>query len=483
MGEPSDPQTTVHQAGEDEPLSSESMPNESSSNARFRFVDLFAGIGGFHHALAGLGGECVLAVELDDDCRAVYRASFPDMPSESIQADIRSLTRVDPRPDSAELDLDEIRARVPEHDVLCAGFPCQPFSKSGYQEGVRDRTRGTLFFDIMSIILARQPQVVILENVRNLAGPRHADTWATIVESLHDAGYVVSSTPAVLSPHLLAPSDGGAPQVRDRVFILAHRAPTGLPVEDRDCAPLLSRTPSLGWDPDQWSIAKYLDRVVDEETYRLRPVEETWLNAWQAFVQRIPDDVLPGFPIWVDAFTERPEIPPLTPKWKADFLRKNSELYVRHKAIIDRWLEEEWGPLGQTVAEFPPSRRKLEWQARKAQASAAARDLEGLVAHFRPSGIRVKPPTYLPALVAITQTSVLGPKVTGSGVWRRLTPREAARLQGVPFEGFAAAGATDKTIYKQLGNAVNVGVVQHAARALFRAANLDLDGPAAAAAG
>lgn len=468
---------------ESELLGSDRMPNASSIQSGFRFIDLFAGIGGFHHALQEMGGQCVLAVELDEECRAVYRASFPEMDPGAIQADIRALTRTAPDPDADELDVDEICARVPEHEVLCAGFPCQPFSKSGFQQGVRDRTRGTLFFDVMSIVIARQPQLVILENVRNLAGPRHADTWATIVESLHDAGYVVSSTPAVLSPHLLSPDEGGAPQVRDRVFILAYRAPAGLPVEDRDCEPLVTRAPSPGWNPDRWKIEKLLDDEVDEERYRLRPAEETWLAAWQAFVQRIPADVLPGFPIWVDAFKERPEIPPGTPKWKADFLRKNSELYVANQRLIDEWLDEEWGPLKQRVRDFPPSRRKFEWQARKAQPSRATRDLEGLVAHFRPSGIRVKPPTYLPALVAITQTSVLGPKVTGSGFWRRLTPREAARLQGVPFDGFEASGVSDKAIYKQLGNAVNVGVVQYAAQALFDAARVDYGRTSAAQAG
>ena len=454
---------------EEELISSEHMPNAGSTPSSFRFIDLFAGIGGFHHALEALGGECALAVELDAEARVVYRASFPAMDPAAIQADIRSLTRVSPDPEAEELDVDGIRARVPEHDVLCAGFPCQPFSKSGFQHGVRDRTRGTLFFDVMSIVIARQPEFVILENVRNLAGPRHADTWATIVESLRDAGYVVSDQPVVLSPHLLAPWAGGAPQVRDRVFILAHRARPGLEVEDRTSDALVVREPSPGWNPDDWQIADLLDDQVDEETYCLRPVEETWLEAWRSFVQMIPADTLPGFPIWVDAFRTTPHVPLGTPKWKADFLRKNSDFYNHNQQHIDAWLQRRWGPLQQRVEDFPPSRRKLEWQARKAQAAAGDRDLEGLVAHFRPSGIRVKPPSYLPALVAITQTSLIGPKITGS-VWRRITPHEAAHLQGVPFDGFENARVSDKAIYKQLGNAVNVGVVQHAARALFAAA-------------
>lgn len=454
---------------DEELVSSLDMANAGSISSTFRFIDLFAGIGGFHHALAGLGGECVLAVELDDEARAVYQASFPEMEPAAIKADIRSLTRVSADPDADDLDEETIRQYVPEHDVLCAGFPCQPFSKSGFQKGVRDRTRGTLFFDVMSIVIARQPRFVILENVRNLAGPRHVDTWATIIESLRDAGYIVSDQPAVLSPHLLSRNEGGAPQVRDRVFILAHRARPGLAVEDRTSDPLVVREPSPGWDPHKWKIAEHLEPNVDLDVYGVRPEEATWLAAWQHFVQMVDDEMLPGFPIWVDAFQRVPDITDNTPDWKADFLRKNAAFYQAHDKKIDAWRRMRFGPLEQTVDDFPPSRRKFEWQARKAQPSAASRDLECLVAHMRPSGIRVKPPSYLPALVAITQTSVLGPKVTGAKGWRRLTPREAAKLQGIPYVGFELSGASDRAIYKQLGNAVNVGVVQHVARALFDA--------------
>ena len=315
----------------------------------------------------------------------------------------------------------------------------------------------------MTIVMAKKPQFVILENVRNLAGPRHRDTWRDIIGSLASEGYRVDESPLVLSPHRLSKEDGGAPQVRDRVFILAYllSGPKAIEAE-----PLLSRELTPGWDPDLWRIEDYLDdddSIENLADYQLSDAERTWVNAWQAFVERIESDRLPGFPIWVDAFRPKPRIPAGTPAWKANFLRQNSAFYNEHKDVIDDWLIERWGPDGLTVEDFPQSRRKFEWQARKAQPTRSDRDLSKLVLQFRPSGIRVKPATYLPALVAITQTSVIGSRM------RRITPNEAARLQGLPPGLFADAGVGDAAAYKQLGNAVNVGVVKVAARALFAA--------------
>lgn len=411
------------------------MP-DLSTQPRLRFVDLFSGIGGFHLALSdGFDAECVLASDIDPDCRNVYETNFGIRPA----GDINDLT-----PESGPV-------QVPDHDVLCAGFPCQPFSKSGLQRGINE-TRGTLFYNILRVLEARRPRWVILENVRNLAGPRHRDTWLTIVKQLRDLGYRVADEPAVFSPHLLPPELDGRPQVRERVFILGQYVGEGAHSDDLCGVPLVTNKPVGDWDPSLWRIKDFLlpERLVRIDAYRLRQSEADWLDSWNDLIQSLPpSEKLPGFPIWLDAFTRTPIIPSDTPAWKANFLLKNSTFYTQHEAVIDNWINRH-----PELASFPTSRRKFEWQAQD-----SARDLWRLVVHLRPSGIRVKRPTYLPALVAITQTSIVGWKR------RRITPREAARLQGFPDD--FQLHHDDAVAYRQLGNAVNVGVVMHVGRALF----------------
>ncbi|MCZ4499984.1 MAG: (cytosine-5)-methyltransferase 1 [Marmoricola sp.] len=411
------------------------MSSSSASKPAFTFVDLFAGIGGFHAALGALGGECVYAVERDEAAAHVYERNWR-MPA---LGDIVEDT--------------ENAMRVPKHDVLAAGFPCQPFSKSGYQRGM-DEARGTLFWNICEILRVRKPSVVLLENVRNIAGPRHAHEWAVIIRSLRDLGYRVSSTPVVFSPHLLPPERGGRPQVRERVFILGTYV--GAMAARGDVDPTVQSSAVDGWSPQDWSLDEHLpleDQLDRESSMKLRlsATETTWVEAWNDFVvtlRRAGLPKLPGFPVWKDAFVHERDlvIDPATPAWKANFLRKNSAFYTEHQEILESWLAR-WNYLD----DFPPSRRKFEWQAQDAAS------LEATVMHLRPSGLRAKRPTYLPTLVAITQTSILGDRQ------RRLSPREAARLQGLP-EWFDFGTQADAATYRQMGNGVNVGAAYYVFR-------------------
>ncbi|WP_235545405.1 DNA cytosine methyltransferase [Phycicoccus sp. Soil802] len=439
----------------------------------FRFIDLFAGIGGFHAALKAMGGECVYAVEIDPLARKVYESNWGHS---ALGANDRGDITLD-------ADADRGVMEVPEHDVLCAGFPCQPFSKSGAQRGM-DEARGTLFFNIASIIKARHPLIVILENVRNLIGPKHQHEWDVIIETLQDEGYHVSNQAAVFSPHLLPPHLGGVPQVRERVFITATLAPD-LVARDIEfggpgpVATMTDRFPSAEgatglFDPKKdWHLEGLLDDSHNIPGCDLTDAETHWINAWEEFVQimrpLMNDRHLPGHPIWADAWLDFPEMKRIDwqarkirvprrvsrpvvdsdlPDWKQSHLRKNHDMFARHFAAIIPWAHR-WGIYSEA---FPASRRKLEWQAQE------TKSLWHTVMHFRPSGIRAKKATYLPALVAITQTSIVGPRE------RRLSPRETARLQGLP-DSFIFPGQSAAATYKQMGNGVNVGAVWHIFRA------------------
>ena len=190
---------------------------------KFNFIDLFAGIGGFHHALHSLGGKCVMACEMDSQCQRVYRRSFPEFPASLLVSNIRSITRKDILDENSTRSSAAIHKLVPDHDVLCAGFPCQPFSKSGNQKGVNE-ARGTLFFNILKVIESKKPELVLLENVRNLVGPKHISDYKKMVKLLRQLGYVVSAEPTIISPHEIPEKFGGTPQHRERVFIGAIKS-------------------------------------------------------------------------------------------------------------------------------------------------------------------------------------------------------------------------------------------------------------------
>jgi DNA (cytosine-5)-methyltransferase 1 len=405
----------------------------------FTFIDLFAGIGGFHGALSALGGNAVYASEIDKNAVGVYSKNWGLVPDGDITVAANDQFML-----------------VPGHDVLTGGFPCQPFSKSGQQKGM-DETRGTLFWNIAKIIEKRKPKLVLLENVRNLAGPRHTHEWEVIIKTLRDLGYRVSSQPFVVSPHRIHPDFGGRPQVRERIFIAATYAGKQS-IAQIEPEPLTLHSVTAGWNIQKWDLKKHLplergsSRAIAK--YSLTDAEVRWIDAWSEFVQIIKhksgEKTLPGFPIWADEWVETSKlrIPAGTPDWKAVFLRKNAELYTFYKDDLDKWLKR-WNNL----EDFPPSRRKFEWQAQDTD------KLWDCIMHFRPSGIRAKKATYVPALVAITQTTIIGAQR------RRLSVREAARLQGLP-EWFSFDGQNDGASYKQLGNGVNIPVVYHVMRAL-----------------
>lgn len=387
---------------------------------KFKFIDLFCGIGGFHQAMSQLGGQCVYACDIDEDCRKTYESNYGLRPD-------RDITKVD-------------ATKIPEYDVLCAGFPCQAFSKAGKRLGFQDETKGTLFFDVERIMRQTHPKYALLENVRNLASHDEGNTWRVIHQHLVAIGYNVLCEPVIFSPHYI-----GIPQHRERVYIMCVRKDIG-------------ELPEFLFDTDNLPKCRIDDimqddsEIADIDHYRLTDDKIELLNLWDEFVRNINGDKLPGFPIWSEYLKPLDPTEDMSeyPKWKINFILKNNQIYLANKKFLDEWL-----PRARKHPLFFGAKAKLEWQAGQYKNPS----LWDNILQFRPSGIRVKPGSYFPALVAITQTSIVGSRK------RFLTLRECARLQSFP-DTFQP-DVIESQAYKQFGNAVNVETVKIFAKYMF----------------
>ncbi|MGX9855066.1 DNA (cytosine-5-)-methyltransferase [Limimaricola variabilis] len=185
----------------------------------FTFIDLFAGIGGLRQAMEDIGGRCVFTSEWDKFARQTYEANYRD--NRPIAGDISKICA----------------SEVPEHDVLCAGFPCQPFSLAGVSKknslgrahGFLDETQGTLFFDVVRILKHRRPSAFMLENVKNLTSHDRGKTFRVIIGALEELGYTVHSD-IVDARHFL-------PQHRQRIVIVGFIKDTGFSFDKLNLPP------------------------------------------------------------------------------------------------------------------------------------------------------------------------------------------------------------------------------------------------------
>jgi DNA (cytosine-5)-methyltransferase 1 len=175
----------------------ENVPYPTPQNYTFKFIDLFAGIGGFRLALQNVGGKCVYTSEWNNEAQKTYRENFGEIPF-------------------GDITKERNKNYIPEKfEVLCAGFPCQAFSIAGYQKGFAD-TRGTLFFDIEQIIEKHNPKVIFLENVKNLVSHDNGNTFKTIIETLE-----IKLSYKVFHKVLNSATHANVPQNRERIFIVA----------------------------------------------------------------------------------------------------------------------------------------------------------------------------------------------------------------------------------------------------------------------
>ena len=411
----------------------------------FRFIDLFAGLGGFHLAAEHLGGECVFASEIDEELREVYQKNF----GTKVRGDIRE---VEPN-------------EVSQHDLLCAGFPCQPFSKAGGQMGWDDAVRGTVFWNIIEILRLRRPKLVILENVAHFVRHDAGNTYEKVKQALESLGYTVDY-------HQFSPHQFGVPQIRERIYMVG----------------ILGSLKGFDWpeietETKDVSIYTVLDKK-PADAGKLNPQVIKCLEVWQEFLELFPAKTkLPSFPIWGmefkatypydrDALSRvlleeiqrtrgsfgvslkgktREEIYKLVPSharagrgafphWKKLIIRQNREFYLEHKKRIDPWLHK--------IQTFPPSLQKLEWNCQ-----GESRNIWEYVLQFRASGVRVKRTNTSPSLVAMTTTQV--PIIAWEQ--RYMTARECARLQSMGELKYLPDGIS---AFYALGNAVNVTVVE-----------------------
>ncbi|MGS4346668.1 DNA cytosine methyltransferase [Myroides odoratus] len=174
-------------------------PFKGPKKNEFKFIDLFAGIGGIRMAFQNLGGKCVFSSELDKNAQLTYRSNYGETPF-------------------GDITQEDVKEYIPnDFDILCAGFPCQAFSIAGKRGGFED-TRGTLFFDVAEIIRRKRPKAFFLENVKGLKSHDKGKTLATILHTLReDLGYFVPE------PEILNAKDFGVPQNRERIFIVGFR--------------------------------------------------------------------------------------------------------------------------------------------------------------------------------------------------------------------------------------------------------------------
>lgn len=419
-----------------------------------RFADLFAGLGGFHLALAKLGHTCVFACETDRTLRELYTRNFGMAPA----GDIRGLAGTE----------------VPPHEILCAGFPCQPFSKAGSQPGLNDPEQGTLFYEILRLIHHGRPRYFILENVPNFEKHDRGKTWDRIDQLLRSEGYDISRKK--LSPHFY-----GIPQIRERIYIVGS----------------LTSLAGFAW-PAPANTETSIYSVLESNPRDARPIPEQvrhCLAVWQEFLEALPKDKKVPHPIWSMEFgatypyeTTTPQCLPIVelrkyrgshgrsldvsdtedlfrllpsharrqqtrfPDWKIRFIKMNRDFYEQNREWIDKWKPKIMG--------FPSSFQKLEWNCQ-----GEPRVIHRYVVQIRASGVRVKRPTTAPSLVAMTATQV--PIIPWEG--RYMTPNECKRLQSMQDLEYLPTGTTKA--YQALGNAVNVEVAKLVAHALIESSN------------
>ena len=371
---------------------------------KYKYIDLFCGIGGFHQAFNKLNSECILACDIDKDCRTVYKMNYGIEPVDDVKK-INEKT-------------------MEEFDILCGGFPCQAFSNGGNKKCFED-DRGLLFDEIIRIAKEKQPKFMFLENVKHILKVSNGDVITYIKNKIMSIGYH-------LQLFQISPHNYGIPQQRERVYFVCIRNDI-----------YNGKEIVLPTYKGKIEFNKFLDKKEEiNNKYFIKDDTLNVLEAWDEIVKQfeVGEKISPTIMI-NNAFQNYSQEEFNTfPKWKKDYITKNNPLILKYNTQIKEWYTKHSSLLSKREIYG-----KLEWQ------SGPIKTNDSIFNHFiqiRQSGIRVKKGNYFPTLVAISQIPIYGKEK------RYITPRECARLQSFP-ETFQLLD-NDKKSYKQLGNSVNV---------------------------
>ncbi len=420
-----------------------------------KFIDLFAGLGGFHLALSKLGHECVFACEIENYLRDHYKKNFNIFPDGDI-------SKIDPK-------------IIPKHEILCAGFPCQPFSKAGFLNGFNHKIAGKMFFHLFRIIKYHKPKYLFLENVPTLLSHNEGKTWNFMKNQISKLKYEVDYK-------VLSPVDYNIPQTRDRLYIVAKQNN----LEDFIWPKKIRK---------KIDLKKFLISNPKKER-KLTKLKKDVLEFWKFFLKKIPkENYLPN-PLWTMEFGAtypyenttpfsakistlrkskgsfgenlsnypKKEIFEHIPKyarhkvkkfplWKINMIRKSRKFYNENKYWVDKIIPK----IKNLKFE---SYQKLEWNCRGEEYN-----LRKKIVSFRASGLRIRRNTNSPTLISSCTSQV--PYLP----WKKryLSHEESLKIQG--FYGIKSYPSADDLFTMTIGNAVNVGVISKIAKQLLNSGN------------
>ncbi len=407
-----------------------------------RFIDLFSGIGGFHKGLMNAGSfDCVFASEINTELQKLYYKNFGIKP----EGDIRTIHESD----------------IPQHEILCAGFPCQPFSLAGKKTGYKCPNSGKLIKDILRIAEYHFPDFLILENVPNILNIENGKFWKFIKRSFNKIGYKIIYK-------IISPLDIGIPQNRKRIFILGFKNNEHLQ--------------KFQWPNKKKSIQPLNKILISSYSHKKIETEKTLqIKHWQKLLNGckiktlsslsiVAPELRATYPLdfqsfklkemykykgaygqklnnssnWKNLLSKLPfyvKKERKTPDWLKHSILHTRNLYKKNKPFLNNWVK--------TINRKYNSWQMLEWRGAKNKYV-----LSDHILQFRASGIRVSKPDKIPSLVAIntTQRPVIGSEM------RYISKFEAAKLQNL--HSLSHIPKNETLAFKSFGNAVNAKIVE-----------------------